>query len=90
MYLWLKNKTAKNRKEHIYLKIGLPWWLSGKASTYQCRRHKRCGFDSRVEQVPWRRAWQLTPVSLPGETHRLRSLVGYSDGVTSDIAHTHT
>ena len=28
----------------------------------QSRRHKRCGFD------PWRRAWQPTPVFLPGES----------------------
>ena len=27
---------------------------------------------------PWRRAWQLTPVFLPGESHGQRSLVGYS------------
>ena len=26
---------------------------------------------------PWRRAWQSTPVFLPGEFHWLRSLVGY-------------
>ena len=26
----------------------------------------------------WRRAWQPTPVLLPGESHGLRSLVGYS------------
>ena len=26
---------------------------------------------------PWRRAWQPTPVFLPGEFHRQRSLVGY-------------
>ena len=26
------------------------------------------------------RAWQLTPVFLPGEFHRERSLVGYSPG----------
>ena len=26
---------------------------------------------------PWRRAWQLAPVSLPGESHGQRSLVGY-------------
>ena len=25
----------------------LPWWLSGKESTCQCLRHRRCGFD------PW-------------------------------------
>ena len=27
---------------------------------------------------PWRRAWQPTPVFLPGESHGPRSLVGYS------------
>ena len=27
---------------------------------------------------PWRRAWQPTPVFLPGESHGQRSLVGYS------------
>ena len=26
---------------------------------------------------PWRRVWQPTPLFLPGETHRQRSLVGY-------------
>ena len=26
----------------------------------------------------WRRKWQPTPVSLPGESHGQRSLVGYS------------
>ena len=26
---------------------------------------------------PWRKAWQPTPVFLPGESHGLRSLVGY-------------
>ena len=29
-------------------------------------------------QVPWRREWLSTPVFLPGESHRQRSLVGYS------------
>ena len=27
---------------------------------------------------PWRRAWQPTPVFLPGESQGQRSLVGYS------------
>ena len=27
---------------------------------------------------PWRKAWQPTPVFLPGESHGQRSLVGYS------------
>ena len=29
-------------------------------------------------QVPWRRAWQPTPVFLPGEFHGQRSMAGYS------------
>ena len=27
---------------------------------------------------PWRRAWQPTPICLPGEPHGQRSLVGYT------------
>jgi len=30
--------------------MGLPRWLSGKESAYQCRRHRRCGFDPWVGQ----------------------------------------
>jgi len=44
----------------------------------QCRRHKGHGFDSRVRKIPWRKAWQPTPVFLPGESHGLRNPVGYS------------
>ena len=31
-----------------------------------------------VRKIPWRRAWELTPVSLPGESHGQRSLATYS------------
>ena len=48
-------------------------WLSGKEC--QCRSLR---FDSWVGKMPWRRAWQPTPVFLPGESHGQRSLVGYS------------
>ena len=30
------------------------------------------------QEGPWRRAWQLTPVILPGESHGQKSLAGYS------------
>ena len=33
-----------------------------------------------VGKIPWRRAWQPTPVLLPGESHGQRSLVGCSPG----------
>ena len=39
------------------------------------RRH---GFSPWVRKIPWRRAWQPTPVFLPGESHEQRSLAGYS------------
>ena len=34
----------------------------GKESTCQWRRSKRCGFSPWVRKIPWRRAWQPTPV----------------------------
>ena len=54
---------------------GFPGGASGKESTCQCRRHKRHGFDPWVRKIPWRRAWQPTPVFLPGESHGQRSLL---------------
>ena len=35
-------------------------------------------FRSRVGKILWRRAWQPTPVFLPGESHGQRSLAGYA------------
>jgi len=34
----------------------------------------RPGFDTGVGKIPWRRAWQPTPVFLPRESHGQRSL----------------
>ena len=50
----------------------------GKEFTCQCRRYKRCRFDPWVEKIPWRRAWQPTPVFLPGGSPGQRSLAGYN------------
>ena len=41
---------------------------SGKEPVCQCRRHKRHGFDPWVRKIPWRWAWQATPVFLPGKS----------------------
>ena len=38
----------------------------------------RHSFHTWVEKISWRRAWQPTPLFLPGESHGQRSLVGYS------------
>ena len=43
-------------------------WIARWQSSCQCRRLKRLRFDSWVRRIPWRRAWQPTPVFLPGES----------------------
>ena len=58
--------------------IGLPQRLCGKRILLRRRSHRRCRFDPWVRKICWRRAWQPTPVFLPGESHRQRSLEGYS------------
>ena len=55
--------------------FGVPWWLSSKESTCQCRRP---GFNPWVGKIPWRSKWQPIPVFLPGKSHGQRSLAGYS------------
>ena len=58
--------------------VQLPKWLSRKESACLCRRCRRPGFGPWVRSVAWRRAWQPTPVFLPGKPHGQRGLVGCS------------
>ena len=64
--------------------------IGGKEPTGQCRRYKKHRFN------PWRRAWQPTPVFLPGESHGQRSLAGCSpeghkeSDITKETAHMRT
>ena len=44
---------------------GFPDGSAFKRIHLQCRRHRRCRFDSWVWKIPWRRKWQDTPVFLP-------------------------
>jgi len=62
----------KNKKN-----MGFAGGASGKEPACQCRRCKRAGFDPWVRKIPGKRAWQLTPVFLPGKSHRQRRLSGY-------------
>ena len=55
-----------------------PGGASGKELACQCRRHKRWRVNPWLGKIPWRRAWQPTPVFLPGQSHGQRSLAGYS------------
>ena len=50
------------------------------------------GFNPGVGKIPWRQAWQPTPVFLPGESHGQRSLVAPIQRVRrdcSDLARKH-
>ena len=58
--------------------LAFPGSTSGKEPICQCRRCKRCGFNPWVGKIPWRRKGQCIPVLLPGDSHRQRSLAGYS------------
>ena len=58
--------------------MGFPGGASGKEPACQCKRHKRLRFAPWVGKIPWKRAWQPSPVSLSGESHEQRSLAGYS------------
>ena len=58
--------------------LGYPGGNSGKEPVCQWGRHKRCRLSPWVGKIPWRRAWQPTPVFLPGKSHERRKLVGYS------------
>ena len=59
---WNPTNPTELNKTPVYRR---PWWLSGKESAYQCRRRR---LDPWVGKIPWRRAWQPTPVFLPGES----------------------
>ena len=89
-----KKKKRKKVTESFFKLVGFFYWriylvniimdalkiygISGKESTCQCRRHKRCRFDPWISKAPWSRKWHPTPVFLPEKCHRQRTLVGYS------------
>ena len=60
------------------LSLSLPHVASGKEPTVNAGDIRDTRFDPWVGKIPWRRAWQHTPVFLPGESHGQRSLGGYS------------
>ena len=54
---------------------GLPRWFGGKEAAGQ---HRRCRVNPCGRDIPWRRAWQLAPVLLPGKSHGQRRLERFS------------
>ena len=49
--------------------VGFPGDTSGKEPACPRRGQKRHGFDPWAGKILLRRAWQSTPVFLPGESH---------------------
>ena len=47
------------------------------SEVYACNL-RDLGLIPGLGKIPWRREWQPTPVFLPGEFHRWRSLAGYT------------
>ena len=73
---YLRQHTGKNSLNYIALsqkKASLAAQMVKNLSAMQ-----ETWFDPWVGKIPWRRNWQPTPVFLPGEFHRQRSLAGYS------------
>ena len=62
--------------ERPVLMKGLPAGSRAKEPACPCRSCKGPGFVPWVGKIPRRRAWQSTPVFLPGEPQGRRSLVG--------------
>ena len=48
---------------------------------------KRHGFDPWVRKIPWRRAWQTTPVFLPGESPRTEEPGGLQPMGSQRVGH---
>ena len=44
-------------------------------------------FNSWVGKIPWKRAWQPTPVFLPGKSHGQRGLEDYSPKGHERVGH---
>ena len=79
------NVVACQMSLFTYFKLkepyGLPWWLSGKESTCQCRR---CGFEPWAGKLPWRRKGNPLQYSFPGNLMNRGAWWATVHGVTKE------
>ena len=69
--LWWPKWEGNPKKRgcmYTYMYICFPGGTSGKEPAWQCRR-QRCGFDPWLGKISWMKAWQPSPVFLPGGSH---------------------
>ena len=57
------------------------WWRTHVPNA----RNVKCGFDPWVWKILWRKAWQPTPVSLPGKSHGWRSSWDHKGSDTTEV-----
>ena len=69
--------------KHTHILVGFP----GDSVVRICLRCRRPRFEPWVKKIPWRRKCHLTPVFLPGKSHGLRSLAGYSPWCQKRVRH---
>ena len=79
-------------KEIILSNLNTIQWnqgFPGGSDDKDCVQGRRPTFDPWVGKIPWRRNWQPTPVSLPGESHGERNL-GYCSQWGHRVGHDST
>ena len=77
--IWATREALpKNRGDKHLKRASQVALVSGKEPACQCRRCKRHKFNLWVRKIPWKRAWQPTPVFLIRELHGQGSLASYS------------
>ena len=75
MTLWRRINATLQKQPTI---SGFPGYNCGKEPTCPSMRHKSLRLDPWVAKMPRRRAWQPSPLFMPGESHGQRILGGYS------------
>ena len=78
---WVEGKTEVKNDLLEKIESSMDWSFPSSSAVKNLlpyMRGKRSKFDPRVGKIPWKRAWQPTPVFLPEKYHRQRSLAGYS------------
>ena len=66
------------RKRLYFDSYFTPYWASQVALMVKNPHTNSRDEEFWAGKIPWRRAWQPSPVLLPGKFHRQRSLVGYN------------